>query len=256
MMLEALIFDVDGTLADTERHGHRVAFNRAFADAGLDWVWDETLYGELLSVTGGKERMRHFIAQYHPALPDGAAGDIDGFIAGLQASKTRHFITLVRRGEIAPRPGVLRLLREAHSCGLRLAIATTSTYENVEALLLSFGSDVLGWFEVIGAGDMVPVKKPAPDIYLYVLAKLGLDAAECLAIEDSDNGFRAARRAAIPVAVTLNDYTAHQHFDGALAVVDHLGEPGFPLACLAGRLEPDCRLLDVVALKRLHATEP
>jgi len=255
-MLKALIFDVDGTLADTERHGHRIAFNRAFADAGLDWVWDETLYGELLSVTGGKERMLHFIRDYHPALPVGAADDINGFVARLQASKTRHYIALVRHGEITPRPGVLRLLREAYTSGLRLAIATTSSYENVEALLLSFGADVLGWFEVIGAGDTVPVKKPAADIYLYVLAKLGLAAAECLAIEDSDNGFLAAQRAAIPVVVTLNDYTAHQQFDGALVVVDYLGEPGLPLTCLTGRLEPDCCLLDVAALKRLHASVP
>jgi HAD superfamily hydrolase (TIGR01509 family) len=251
-MLKALIFDVDGTLADTERYGHRVAFNRAFADAGLNWLWDEALYGELLSVAGGKERLQHFIREYHPVLPDGVADDINSFVARLQASKNRHYIDLVRHGEITPRPGVLRLLREAHTAGLRLAIATTSTYENVEALLLSFGADVPGLFEVIGAGDTVPVKKPAPDIYLYVLAELGLAAAECLAIEDSENGFLAARRAAIPVIVTLNDYTAHQHFDGALIVVDHLGEPALPLTCLAGGLAPNCCLLDVDGLKRLH----
>jgi HAD superfamily hydrolase (TIGR01509 family) len=252
-MLKALIFDVDGTLAETERDGHRIAFNLAFSDAGLNWVWDEALYGELLSVTGGKERIHHFIKSYLPALPAGAADDINGFVLRLQALKTGHYLELVRHGEIAPRPGVLRLLREARAAGLRLAIATTSSHESVEALLLSFGADALGWFEVIGAGDSVALKKPAPDIYRYVLAKLGLAAAECLAFEDSDNGFLAAQRAAIPVIVTLNDYTAHQHFDGAVIVVDHLGEPGNPLTCLKGQLAPGCGFLDVDVLKRLHA---
>lgn len=252
--LEALIFDVDGTLADTERHGHRVAFNRAFADAGLDWVWNEELYGELLSVSGGKERIRYFIEHYRPALPVAADRDVQEFVAQLQASKTRHYIELVRRGEIPARPGMIRLLKEARAAGLRLAIATTSTLENVTALLaVSFGSDINNWFEVIGAGDVVPAKKPAPDIYSYVLDKLKLVAEECLAFEDSENGVRAARGAAIPVIVTVNDYTADQHFYDAVVVVDHLGEPGLPLTCLAGRLEADTLMLDVDTLKRLHA---
>lgn len=252
-MLEALIFDVDGTLADTERQGHRVAFNLAFAEAGLDWVWDEGLYGELLAVTGGKERMRYFIERFLPEPPVEAA-ELSRFIDRLQARKTRHYTELVAGGGIPARPGVVRLLKEAKAAGLRLAIATTTTPENVDALLAaSFGTDAPGWFEVIGAGDIVPKKKPAPDIYHYVLAELGLPAEACMAFEDSENGLRAALQAGLPTVVSVNDYTAGQDFNGALLVVDHLGEPGQPSTCLNVAPGEKFDLVDVDVLSRLHA---
>lgn len=251
-MLQALIFDVDGTLADTERWGHRIAFNQAFRDAGLNWVWDESLYGELLAVTGGKERLRHFIDAYHPELPSGET-ELGGFIENLQAIKTRHYTALVRRGEIPARPGVRRLLQEAREAGLRLAIATTTTPENVDGLLSgSFAPDAPRWFDVIGAGDIVPCKKPAPDIYHHVLAKLGLEAQNCLAFEDSENGLRSARGAGIPTLVTVTDYTADQDFSGALAVLNHLGEPEQPLTCLSDESWKAFRMVDMTTLKRLH----
>ncbi|QSA96456.1 HAD family hydrolase [Methylococcus sp. EFPC2] len=252
-MLEALIFDVDGTLADTERQGHRVAFNLAFAEAGLDWVWDEGLYGELLAVTGGKERMRYFIERFLPEPPIGT-DDLGNFIDEMQARKTRHYTALVASGGIPARPGVIRLLKEARAAGLRLAIATTTTPENVDALLAaSFGADAPGWFEVIGAGDIVPKKKPAPDIYRYVLAALNLPAEVCLAFEDSENGLRSSHQAGIDTVVSVNDYTAGQDFGGALLVVDHLGEPHQPPTCLTARPWEDFNLVDIDALNRLHA---
>ena len=133
--LEALLFDVDGTLADTERNGHRVAFNAAFAAAGLDWHWSESLYGRLLEVTGGKERIRYFLDEFHG---DAAQAEVDdAFIARLHREKTAQYKALVERGELPLRPGVRRLLEAARAAGLRLAIATTTTPENVTALLTS-----------------------------------------------------------------------------------------------------------------------
>lgn len=251
-MLKALIFDVDGTLADTERYGHRVAFNRAFAEARLNWVWDESLYGDLLAVSGGKERIRHFITVYHPEIPCGQ-GELDAFIEDLHAAKTRHYLTLLETGGIPARPGVLRLIKEAMAAQLVLAIATTATAENVEAVLSTwFGAEALRWFEVIAAGDIVPNKKPASDIYEYVLAKLSLDAMDCLAFEDSENGLRSALGAGIPTLVTVNDYTIDQDFTGALLVTDHLGEPDLPLTCLSEAPWEPFGLVDIDALRRLH----
>jgi beta-phosphoglucomutase-like phosphatase (HAD superfamily) len=251
--LQALLFDVDGTLADTERNGHRPAFNKAFAAAGLDWDWSVDLYGELLKVTGGKERIRHYLQEHRPDVPLG--GDTDAYIAGLHLAKNRIYAESVAAGDVPLRPGVKRLLLEARAVGLRLAIATTTSTENVTALLehcISPGSP--GWFEVIGAGDMVPAKKPAPDVYRYVLEALRLRPEQCLALEDSGTGLRAALAAGLPTLVTVSDYAVDDDFDGAAVVLDHLGEPGLPAHVLAGDLG-GATYVDVAVLRRIHARQ-
>jgi len=250
-VLQALIFDVDGTLADTERDGHRVAFNAAFAEAGLDWVWDVERYGRLLAVTGGKERIRRFMDEEGVAL--GPNRDPDDFVAGLHRAKTRHYVALLETGAIPLRCGVARLLREAREAGVRLAIATTTTPENVSALLRFSGEPGMeDWFDVIAAGDVVPNKKPAPDIFVLALEQLGLGARKCVALEDSDNGVRSALGAGLgALVVTESTYTQGQDFRGAPMVLDCLGEPDEPARALVGDLG-GAAFLDLAALERLH----
>jgi HAD superfamily hydrolase (TIGR01509 family) len=249
--LEALLFDVDGTLADTERDGHRVAFNAAFREAGLDWEWDPVLYGRLLSVTGGKERIRFYLERFRADFSP--PGDLDGLIAGLHQAKTRHYMALLREGGIPLRPGIKRLLEEAAVSGVRLAVATTTTPENVSTLLeATLGSKADGVFEVIAAGDIVPSKKPAPDIYVWAMEQMELGPAQCLALEDSQNGVRAVLDAGIrSLVITVNDYTRHQDFTGAGLVVDSLGEPGCAPQVLAGTMQ-SIPMVDLSVLRQIH----
>lgn len=233
MTLRALIFDVDGTLANTEKDGHRIAFNQAFKALKLDWDWDVPTYGDLLAVTGGKERIKAYVENYRPDYAKPA--DFDELVRELHRIKTRYYTELLAEGGIPLREGVKRLLHEAHEQGLRLAIATTTTPANVTALLAHALEDGEDTFEIIGAGDIVPLKKPSPDIYEWVLQRMGLKADECLAFEDSENGIRSSRGAGLRTIVTVNDYTADHNFEGAIAVLDHLGEPDKPFHVIAGR---------------------
>ncbi|MFA5826060.1 MAG: HAD-IA family hydrolase [Gallionellaceae bacterium] len=235
MTIKAIIFDVDGTLADTE-DGHRQSFNKAFAENGLDWSWDVALYDKLLKVTGGKERIKYFVESFLPGFTKPA--DYEGFVKNLHAVKTGHYTAMLRGGLIPLRPGIKQLITEMHAAGITLAIATTTTPENVSALLeVGLGKGWERYFSANGCGDIVPYKKPAPDIYDWVLRELKLRPADCIALEDSNNGLRSALAAGIKTFVTLNPYTGKQDFTGAAAVFDDLsdlprfyGAAGLPLS--------------------------
>jgi HAD superfamily hydrolase (TIGR01509 family) len=201
---EALIFDVDGTLAETEE-AHRLAFNAAFAEAGLDWVWGPEIYRDLLKVTGGKERMSHF----HPAASA-------ALIANVHARKTMLYAARVAAGDVPLRPGIKALITEARRRGVRLAIATTTSRPNIDALIgATLGSAAITWFKSIACGDDVPVKKPAPDVYTLALDGLDLPASRAVAIEDSWNGVQSAKSAGLRVIATPSVYSAADDFADA-----------------------------------------
>ncbi|MBL4762100.1 MAG: HAD-IA family hydrolase [Gammaproteobacteria bacterium] len=252
----AIIFDVDGTLSETELDGHRVAFNKAFVDFGLDWDWSESLYGELLAVTGGKERIRYYIENWLTDFTvDGVTNDdeLAAYIAKIHARKTELFVALLNDGVIGLRIGVERLLRECIENGVRIAIATTTTPANVTGLLTAtLGAASIDWFEVIAAGNDAAIKKPDPEIYHYALQHLGLQASQCIAIEDSQNGIRSSLAAGIPTLITVSEYTRKETFKGALSVINHLGEPDMPLQLIAGA-DIGSSFIDLDALKRIHA---
>lgn len=250
MSLKALIFDVDGTLADTEE-AHRQAFNAAFRQHGLAWDWSALRYRDLLRVAGGKERILHYIAGL--GLPEEEAGRLRDLVPALHRAKTRRFAELVAVGEVVPRPGVARLLREARAAGLRLAIATTTSPANVAALLPRIlGEAATSWFSVISAGDAVSRKKPAPDIYQDALMRLGMTAKGCVAFEDSDLGVRSAKAAGLFTVAVPTTWTADHDLSAADVLLPSLGDPESPLDP-ATRHGLGGRWLGLHQLERLHS---
>jgi HAD superfamily hydrolase (TIGR01509 family) len=228
--LQALIFDVDGTLAETEEF-HRAAFNQVFAHFGFYWLWNRELYKELLKVTGGKERILHYLRQFKPEDLDRAQPQI----AHMHQLKTQIYGEIIHQGAVELRPGVSRLIAEAQSAGVTLAIATTTSLSNVHALLErtmgACGSEI---FQIIVAGDEAPAKKPSPDAFAIALKRSNTSASECVAVEDSANGVMAAQSAGLKVIATPGIYTADDNFTGASSVISDLGEPNIPHQHISG----------------------
>jgi len=249
--VEALIFDLDGTLADTEET-HRQAFNYAFVRFDLRWEWSKSTYRELLHTSGGKERLTHFI-EAMPASPAEKAR-LHRLVPAIHAAKAELYTELIADGRCPLRPGVRRLLGEALGAGLELAIASTTSSANAHALLTRhLGSGAARWFTSIICGDLVAEKKPAPDIYLLVLSTLGLPATYCVAFEDSANGVRAAKAAGLFTVVTASQWTAGDDFDDADLELSCLGDPDHPLSgAEAAAAGGPC--LGLAQLRHLHAT--
>jgi HAD superfamily hydrolase (TIGR01509 family) len=221
-MLQALIFDVDGTLADTESV-HLAAFNHAFEQEGLGWRWTSEQYAELLNISGGKERMLHFWRSQNPDVTELEGGALTAMIERLHEVKTAWYEAAVNGGAVTLRPGVLALMSEARQQGLQLAIATTTSPVNIAALLRSaIGSDWRSQFLAVGDASTAPVKKPHPQVYQQVLRDMGLTPQACVAFEDSANGLKAASAAGLATIITPTGFTAHHDFEGALRVVPDL----------------------------------
>lgn len=236
-MTTTLIFDCDGVLADTERYGHLPAFNRTFEEFGLPVHWSDEDYATQVLVGGGKERMRSLLTPAFVAaagLPTDREGQ-DAAVAAWHRRKTEIYTAMVAEGTLPGRPGVRRIIAAATAAGWQLAVASTSAEPSVRAVLRHVaGTELAAGFAVF-AGDVVPAKKPAPDIYRLAIRELAADPRRTVVVEDSRNGFLAATGAGLPALITVNDYTEDEDFSGAALVVSSLGDPGEPATVLANR---------------------
>jgi HAD superfamily hydrolase (TIGR01509 family) len=230
-MVKAIIFDCDGVLVDTERDAHRVGFNLAFKAFGIDAEWSVELYARLVLIAGGKERMRGYFDEF--GWPAGHETDEkkDALILDLHKTKTKLTADIV--SSLPVRPGILRIIDEARAAGVKLGVCTTSNAQFIDAVLDLFGPERKAAFDFVHAGDVVKKKKPDPEIYLMALDTLGLPARDCIVIEDSNNGLRAARGAGIATLITTSTYTVDEDFTGAAAVVTELGDEPDVQICLA-----------------------
>lgn len=233
MKLKALLFDVDGTLADTEAYGHLPAYNRAFRDLDLDWKWSRKLYRDLLEVPSGRERIAHYIDRYNPNLgrhDDEARTDKNGWVKTVHERKSHCFRDRLKTGQVPLREGVERLMTQAHETGLRIAIVTNASSATLQPFLeYTLGHRLSGYVRTVVSGERSRKRKPAPDIYQQACNELDLHPWECVAIEDSAMGLEAAYAAGVPAVVTINADTRNQDLDHARLVVDSLGEPGKPV---------------------------
>ena len=225
--LQAILFDCDGVLSDTERDGHRVAFNEAFAAQGLDVAWSVERYGELLTTGGGKERMRRHFDETGWPVPE---VERDALIAALHKDKTDRFVAMIEAGRLPLRAGVARLVDEAMAAGVRLGVCSTSNERAVQGIVsVNLGPERAAAMPVF-AGDVVPKKKPDPAIYRLAADRLGLDPSRCVVVEDSANGLKAALAAGMRCVVTISSYTGEEDFSGAARVIPELGDgPGVNL---------------------------
>jgi len=225
MLPKALIFDVDGTLAETEEL-HRKAFNQVFVEYGLNWTWEQSLYGELLKIAGGQNRLRFFIEKYQP---EGGSGYLDK-VADMHRQKTVIYGKMLAHGQIELRPGIEKLIKDAVKHQIKLAIVTSTSRINVDRLFeATLGLDALNRFEAICCGDDVSQVKPAPEIYLLALKTLNFPGRQCLAFEDSEIGLTSARAADIPTIITVSTYCKDDDFSGARAIMPDLASGKFQL---------------------------
>ncbi len=238
MTLQAVLFDVDGTLADTEALGHRPAYNRAFRKLGLQFRWGPKLYRRLLRQPGGRERLKYYVQHYHPDLgAEQAEADacLDAWVAKVHELKSKYFRRRMRQGRVPLRPGIARIMREARSSNLKLAIVTNASLKTLKPVLkYCMGPELAAEIEVIASGEEVRCKKPAPDVYRLAMQRLGVSPDECVALEDSEMGLKAATAAGVPAVVTVNSDTLEQDFADARLVVSCLGEPGAPATVMKG----------------------
>jgi len=242
--IKALIFDQDGVIIDTERDGHRVAFNRTFKEFGYDFEWDVEKYHELLQVAGGKERMRHYL--HTEGFGVEVKPEEEGkLIKKLHKRKTEIVIGLIESGELPLRPGVKRLMKEAMDAGLTVGVCTTSNERAAHAVAYNILKDVK--FDFVLAGDVVSKKKPDPEIYNLALQRTGLQPEECIVVEDSRNGVLAAKAAGMHVVATTNVYTEREDLSEADIVVTCLGDPGGE----KGELKQGAESLDYDGVLRL-----
>lgn len=247
MALKALLFDCDGVLAETEKDGHREAFNRVFKQDGVEAYWNEEEYGRLLKIGGGKERMQWYFSNNPAKYPPERF--TKGYISALHAMKTAEFMQLAPR--LPARPGVKRLMLEAHESGVQVFICSTSNEKSVRAIarsLLGAKADIV--VQHIFAGDVVKAKKPAPDIYQLAAQQFGLASAECVVIEDTNIGLQAAKGAGMSCVITRSLYSKDEDFTKADIVVDCLGEENIPCNAVAG-VPSDTRLLNISILQQL-----
>lgn len=236
--LKALIWDVDGTLAETERDGHRIAFNMAFEECAVPWRWDEERYGALLEITGGRERLMFDLGQRADAPP---LGQRDAWVREVHLRKNRFYADLVGEGRIALRPGVLPLMLQCREHNVRMAIATTTSRDNLQALLqVHLGTRWADWFAIAICGEDVQAKKPDPEVYRKALRALGIDPLTAVAIEDAPAGVAAARAADVPVVVTRSAYFARAPIEGAIAVGPGLNTRHKWRPCARAGADPAC----------------
>jgi len=249
--LKALIFDCDGVIAETERDGHRVAFNRAFKEAGLDVEWNIEEYGDLVKIAGGKERMKAYFRRYPEIYPPEVFSD--EFIGKLHKRKTKIFMDMSAKGELPVGPGIRRLIDDAYERGIILAVCSTSNEKSVVSLLHAvLGAERVNWFNGILAGDIVKAKKPAPDIYNLVKERFELDGSECFVVEDSRNGLLAAKAAGMHCLITISFYSQQEDFSEADLVVSSLGDPDLPAKVIKGHPNIDASSLKYVGIDILE----
>ena len=258
-MSRALIFDCDGVLGDTEQFGHLPAFNQMWKELGVPWQWTVEEYGRKLKIGGGKERMASLFREpaFLEAFPDAPATEPERaeMVAAWHKCKTRIYKEIISSGRIPPRPGVKRLSEEALEAGWKLAVASTSAPEAVQAVLRhAMGEATASRFSLVLAGDCVKAKKPAPDIYLLAARELGVEPSDCVVVEDSNNGVEAAWQAGMKCVVTVSGYTREEDFSHAALVLSSLGDPGGEAAVVyenrsAASPGPWFRLADLEAVR-------